>query len=153
MLPNNETAWWENRQRKIRFDEDEFGAFVELLGRDLACGKSFALVIGSDEAVRRANRAYRGKSGSTDVLSFPDGEEDRLGDVLISAARAARQADELGHRVEDELKILALHGVLHLLGHDHESDGGRMRRVESRWRRKYGLPSALIERVAGSPRE
>ncbi len=145
----DETAWWTNRQRKIRFDRQEFDAFVARLGREVARGKPFALVVGSDEAVRRANRLYRGKRGSTDVLSFPDGEEGRLGDILISAARAAKQAQEFGHPVEDELKILALHGLLHLLGYDHESDGGRMRRVEGRWRRKYGLPRTLIERTGG----
>jgi probable rRNA maturation factor len=148
MILNDETVWWTNRQRKIRFDSQEFEAFVHLLGREVARGKPFALVIGSDAAVRRANRLYRAKRGSTDVLSFPDGEEGRLGDILISAARAAKQAAEFGHRVEDELKILALHGLLHLLGYDHEADEGRMRRAERRWRRKYGLPLALIERTS-----
>ncbi|MDA1314577.1 MAG: rRNA maturation RNase YbeY [Acidobacteria bacterium] len=147
MIPNDETAWWTNRQRKVRFDAEEFDAFVKLLGRDVARGKPFALVIGSDNEVRCANRLYRGQRGSTDVLSFPDGEEGRLGDILISAARAAKQAEEFGHRVEDELKILALHGLLHLLGYDHESDKGRMRRAEGRWRRKFQLPRALIERA------
>jgi probable rRNA maturation factor len=149
MPDGDETAWWTNRQRKIRFDQQEFDAFVDLLGREVARRKPFALVVGSDEAVRRANRLYRGRRGSTDVLSFPDGEEGRLGDILISAARAAKQAEEFGHRVEDELKILALHGLLHLLGYDHESDEGRMRRAEGRWRRQYGLPNALIERTSG----
>jgi probable rRNA maturation factor len=148
MILNDETAWWANRQRKIRFDSREFEDFVNLLGREVARGKPFALVIGSDAAIRRANWLYRAKRGSTDVLSFPDGEEGRLGDILISAARAAKQAAQFGHRVEDELKILALHGLLHLLGYDHEADEGRMRRAERRWRRKYGLPLALIERTS-----
>ena len=151
MTHNDETAWWTNRQRKIRFDAGEFDAFVNLLGRDLARGKPFALVIGADEAVRQANLLFRGQRGSTDVLSFPDGEDGRLGDILISAVRAAKQADEFGHSVEDELKILALHGLLHLLGYDHESDEGRMRQVEGRWRRKYGLPHSLTERAHPRP--
>ena len=148
--PDPEPVWWKNRQRKVIFDEREFDTFLQRLGRDVARGSSFAVVIGSDDALRRANHVFRGKRGSTDVLSFPDGEDGRLGDVLISAARAAKQAGDFGHRVEDELKVLALHGLLHLLGYDHASDDGRMRRVESRWRKKCGLPQALIERAATS---
>jgi probable rRNA maturation factor len=81
------------------------------------------------------------------VLSFPDGEAGRLGDILISARRADRQARQFGHSVEDELKVLALHGLMHLLGFDHENDGGEMRRTETKWRRRYGLQSGLIERA------
>jgi len=145
---SDDPPWYHNRQRKVRFDEPEFADFLRRLTKDLANGREFALVIGSDDAVRRANRRFRGKGASTDVLSFPDGEEGRLGDILISAARADRQAREHGHSVEDELKVLALHGLIHLLGFDHESDQGEMRQTELRWRRRYGLRAGLIERTS-----
>lgn len=149
---DSSSAWWKNRQRTIAFDEMEFDRFMQSLGRQLARGQEFAIVIGSDKSLRDANRRFRGNRGVTDVLSFPDGENGRLGDILISAAQAARQAGRFGHNVEDELKILALHGLLHLLGYDHETDDGRMRRIEKRWRRKLGLPHSLTERGAGERR-
>ncbi len=144
---SDDRAWYQNRQRRVRFDEPEFSDFLQRLSRDLARGREFAIVVASDEAVRRANSRFRGKRQSTDVLSFPDGEAGRLGDILISARRADRQAREFGHRVEDELKVLALHGLIHLLGFDHETDGGEMRHTEREWRRRYGLQPGLIERA------
>jgi probable rRNA maturation factor len=93
------------------------------------------------------NARYCGKKSSTDVLSFPDGEDGRLGDILISAARAESQARDYGHPVEEEVKTLILHGFLHLLGYDHETDDGEMRSKERRLRRKYGLDQGLIERA------
>jgi probable rRNA maturation factor len=140
-------AWYWNRQRKVSFDDREVAEFVRRVGSDLGNGRPFAVVVGSDAALRQANARFRGKRSSTDVLSFPDGEQGRLGDILISAGRAGRQAEQYGHRVEDELKLLILHGVLHLIGYDHEADQGEMRRIEARWRRKYGLGSALTERA------
>ena len=116
------------------------------VGSDVGRGSPFAVVVASDAAVRQANTRFRGKRSSTDVLSFPDGEQGRLGDILISAQRAELQAREYGHRVEDELKLLILHGFLHLIGYDHESDQGEMLRAETHWRRTYGLESALTER-------
>jgi probable rRNA maturation factor len=71
-----------------------------------------------------------------------------LGDIAISMARARAQARRYGHGVEIEVRILMLHGLLHLLGMDHEADGGRMARAEKRWRARLGLPEGLIERVA-----
>ncbi len=143
----NDPAWFWNRQRKVSFDDGEVAKFVRRVGRDVGRGREFAVVVASDAALRQANTQFRGKRSATDVLSFPDGEQDRLGDILISAYRAERQAREFGHRIEDELKLLVLHGLLHLVGYDHESDSGDMRRVERRWRRKYGLEPALTERA------
>ena len=146
---SGEEPWYfENRQRKVAFDERAVRAFIGRLAKDLAGGREFAVVIGSDAALRGANRRFRGVSRATDVLSFPDGEDGRLGDLLISAFRAERQAAERGHGVEDELKLLALHGLLHLMGYDHEADEGEMGRVEKRLRRKYALPAGPIERAA-----
>ena len=149
MADNNsdDPPWYLNRQRKVRFDESEFRSFLGQLSRGIARGREFAVVVGSDDALRRANRVYRGKRAATDVLSFPDGDDGRLGDILISAGQAQLQAERFGHRIEDEFKVLVLHGVLHLLGYDHESDDGRMRRAETRWRRKFGLPAGVVERA------
>jgi probable rRNA maturation factor len=144
---SEDPAWYHNRQRKIRIDDRQVSAFVRRLGRDLARGRAFAVVVSSDRFVRNTNGRFRGKPAVTDVLSFPDGEDRRLGDILIAAGQARRQARALGHRVEDEVKVLALHGLLHLLGYDHERDEGRMRRAERRWRRVYGLTAGLIERA------
>jgi probable rRNA maturation factor len=146
--PGQDPAWYQNRQRKIAVDDGEVAAFVRRAGRELGQGREFAVVVASDDAVRRANGRFRGQRYSTDVLSFPDGEDGRMGDILISAQRAARQAEQFGHRVEDELKVLVLHGLLHLLGFDHETDAGAMLRAETRWRKKYGLEPALTERAA-----
>ncbi len=99
-----------------------------------------------DAEVRRLNRKYRRKNSATDVLSFPSGEPGDLGDVVIAAGVARRQAREAGHTAEVEYRILALHGLLHLLGYDHERDDGRMARLETRLRKRGGLSEGLIER-------
>jgi probable rRNA maturation factor len=99
-----------------------------------------------DGRVRSLNREYRGKNEATDVLSFPAGEPGELGDVVIAAGVAGRQARQAGHSLAVELRVLALHGLLHLLGYDHERDDGRMARLERRLRRKGGLVEGLIER-------
>jgi probable rRNA maturation factor len=104
------------------------------------------LAIVSDARVRSLNREYRGKHTSTDVLSFPAGEPGELGDVVIAAGVASRQARRAGHSLAVELRVLALHGLLHLLGYDHEHDDGQMARLERRLRRKGGLVEGLIER-------
>ena len=101
----------------------------------------------SDGRMRALNRSFRGKDYATDVLSFPmTAPTDYLGDIVIATGVAQRQADEAGHSVGTELRILALHGLLHLLGYDHETDDGRMARVERKLRRKAGLKQGLIER-------
>jgi probable rRNA maturation factor len=99
-----------------------------------------------DARVRALNRQYRRKDSATDVLSFPAEEPGNFGDVVIAAGVAARQARQAGHSLAVELKVLALHGLLHLLGYDHEHDDGRMARLERRLRRKGGLVEGLIER-------
>jgi probable rRNA maturation factor len=102
-----------------------------------------------DSRIRRLNRQYRRKDAPTDVLSFPAGEQGRmpyLGDVVIAAGQARRQARAAGHSLQTELRVLALHGLLHLLGYDHERDDGRMARLEARLRRRGGLREGLIER-------
>ena len=101
---------------------------------------SFAVRIAGGEEARRVNAAMRGKDRPTDVLSFPGDEtpEGRhLGDVLISLPTAREQARRLGHDLERELKELLLHGVLHCLGHDHETDGGQMAALEFELRQRW----------------
>jgi probable rRNA maturation factor len=115
----------------------------------------------SDARIRALNRSYRGTDRATDVLSFPAAAAaDRsasarvrahavrpyLGDIVIARGMARRQAREAGHDERTEWRVLALHGLLHLLGYDHETDNGRMARVEARLRRKGGLSAGLIER-------
>jgi probable rRNA maturation factor len=113
-----------------------------------------------DATSRRLNRGYRDVDRATDVLSFPsteswrdgrfvgpDPREHHIGDVVIATGVAARQAKALGHAVNTELRVLALHGFLHLVGFDHERDGGEMAAIESRWRRRGGLVAGLTERA------
>jgi len=144
---------YQNRQRKIQFDEDSVRGFISLAWKDLASEWDFSVVISNDRTVRDANRRYRDVAHATDVLSFPTGDgmpytrlDGYIGDLLISAGRAAQQAKQYEHSVTDEIKILVLHGLLHLLGFDHELDGGEMREFETVLRCKYGLPAGLIER-------
>ncbi|MBI3665862.1 MAG: rRNA maturation RNase YbeY [Acidobacteria bacterium] len=144
----NPANWFFNRQRSISFDRQALIRFAVLVRRRLAGNREFAVCVSSDAALRRANRRFLGNNYSTDALSFPDGSGRRLGDILISAARAERQARRLGHSIDMEMKVLLLHGLLHLLGYDHERDDGQMRRLEQVWRRRLGLPAGLIERAA-----
>ena len=112
-------------------------------------GRGFLCLITGDRELKNLNRRFLGKDYATDVLSFPagGGKSAALGELAISAERAADQAREFGHSMDDEIRILMLHGVLHLLGMDHERDRGAMARAETRWRKQFGLPTGLIERV------
>lgn len=106
------------------------------------------VAIVSDARVRALNSRYRNTDAPTDVLSFPSEERRFRGDIVIAKGVATRQAREAGHTLQTELRILALHGLLHLLGYDHERDEGQMSRLERRLRRKGGLREGLIERAA-----
>jgi probable rRNA maturation factor len=122
--------------------------FARRLASEVAGGRGFCCLITNDEELRRLNLQFRNKDYATDVLSFPSAEPDGLlGEVAISFDRAKHQAVEHRHRVDDEIGILMLHGVLHLLGMDHETDRGRMARTERKWRARLGLPAGLIERA------
>ena len=102
------------------------------------------VLISGSKRLRELNRRFRRKNKPTDVLSFP---RPSGGDIAISAQIARDNARLYGHTVADELKILVLHGMLHLAGYDHESDNGRMARVESRLRARLKLPASLIDRT------
>jgi probable rRNA maturation factor len=124
--------------------------FARRLQTEVAGGRAFDCLIAGDARLRRLNREFRGIDAATDVLSFPADPEAgsrRAGDIAISLARARAQARQFGHSTEREIRILMLHGLLHLLGQDHATDGGRMARAEKRWRARLGLPAGLIERV------
>lgn len=121
--------------------------FARLAQSQVARGRDFHCLITGDAEIRSLNRQFRAKDAATDVLSFPSGEKNPIGDIAISLARARAQAKEHGHSTEEEICILLLHGVLHLLGMDHEIDNGAMARAELRWRRKLNLPAGLIERA------
>lgn len=100
---------------------------------------SLAVRFTGDREMRRLNRTFRGRDAATDVISFPGGEtpEGRhLGDLVVAVPTARRQAAAAGHPVERELRALLLHGILHCLGHDHETDGGAMARLERRLGRR-----------------
>jgi probable rRNA maturation factor len=105
------------------------------------------ILISSNKRLRDLNRRFRRKDKATDVLSFP---RPSGGDIAISAQIAFENAQRYGHSLASELKILVLHGMLHLAGYDHESDNGRMARAESRLRSQLKLPASLIDRAHSS---
>ena len=142
-----------NRQRAVGVSAGPLGRFLARVQRVLRLPKdSVAVCLIEDREIARLNQVYRGQRGPTDVLSFPvearwqlacNGKRKSraqfLGDIAISPASARRNAREGRRPVPDELRMLILHGVLHLLGYDHETDRGQMERYEARLRRKLGL--------------
>jgi probable rRNA maturation factor len=131
--------WRAIRRRALR----QF--WIELAGR-IAGGRAAVCLVSTDPELRALNRRFRGRDYAADVLSFP-AANGGSGEIAISFDRAAAQAAEFGHSLEDELRILMLHGMLHLRGMDHETDSGEMARAEARWRRQLKLPLALTERA------
>jgi probable rRNA maturation factor len=126
-----------DRLRRRRPDRARLRRVLTRAARALRVSGEVALVLAGDGTIRRYNRVYRGKDRPTDVLSFPGaGGEAGLGDILISVDTAARNARALGRSLAQELDVLALHGFLHVLGYDHETDGGAMDRLEGRLRRR-----------------
>ncbi|HTW64409.1 MAG TPA: rRNA maturation RNase YbeY [Bryobacteraceae bacterium] len=122
--------------------------FAKRLAEEVTGGRPFTCLITSDAELQRLNREFRSKNHPTDVLSFPSRQTlGFLGDIAISFDRAKHQAAAYGHTVAQEVEVLMLHGVLHLVGMDHEKDRGRMARAENKWRAALGLPRGLIERA------
>jgi probable rRNA maturation factor len=146
----------ENHQRGVRVETGPLEEFLKNVNGEIGLGPgSVAVRLIGDEEMARLNETYRKKKGPTDVLSFPV-EEDAakartlrqqvrrargkfLGDIAIAPKVARRNAKALGRGLPEELKVLILHGVLHLLGYDHETDRGEMERIEGRLRRKLGI--------------
>lgn len=111
-----------------------------------------AVLIAGNRRLRQLNRSFRRKDKPTDVLSFPrhDLHGKEGGDIAISADIARENAERYGHRTSAELKILVLHGMLHLAGYDHETDSGAMEKTEARLRARLKLPGSLIGRTLGA---
>ena len=142
-----------NRQREIRVDVAALERFAREVCSELKVSDdAVAVQLIGDAAMARLNRRYRKKRGSTDVLSFPaqsangsargrrqPAEASHVGDIAISPAMAQRNARRDGRSLADELKILLLHGMIHLAGYDHETDQGQMERLEMKLRRRLGL--------------
>ena len=135
-----------NQVKASQLDRRALRQFAGMLTREFGNGRSFCCLITDDAELRRLNREFRNKDQATDVLSFPS--DHSLGDIAISLDRAREQASALRHSTDQELQILMLHGLLHLTGLDHEKDRGEMAAVEQRWRKHFGLPAGLIERVS-----
>jgi len=137
-----------NRQRKLPMDCERWRAFAARALRVVpANGAGVTVAFVSDRAMRELNRRWRGRRGTTDVLSFPAAQDEfekaagdeTLGDVVISVEQADRQAREHGLTLDEEIAQLILHGLLHLCGYDHETDDGEMNALELRLRRRLGI--------------
>jgi probable rRNA maturation factor len=126
-----------NRQRRRPLDVGRLRRVLREAARALRVSGSVALVLTGDRVVHDLNKRYRGKDKPTDVLSFEGpGGDVGLGDIVISVETAERNAKGLGRTLLQELDVLALHGFLHVLGYDHETDDGTMDRLEARLRRR-----------------
>ena len=142
------------RKPVAHLNETALARFVTRACRAVKLRGSVNVMVTNSREMRSLNRRFRGKDRPTDVLSFPpmaDFAGALAGDVAISVDIAAKNARALGHAAAEEVKILVLHGVLHLAGYDHENDEGRMAREENRLRLRLGLPAGLIERSGKVP--
>ena len=145
-----------NRQRVVRLARPPLESFLRRVRNELGLGEeSVTVCLVSDAEIARMNEKFRKKKGPTDVLSFPSVTRRRpirvrrgsrpvkrgeyLGDIVISPATARRYARKHERKLSNELQVLILHGVLHLLGYDHETDRGEMDRVERKLRKRFGL--------------
>jgi probable rRNA maturation factor len=118
--------------------------WIDLVAQ-LTPGRAATCLITTDAQLHSLNLRFRNKDAPTDVLSIASASG-ASGEIAISFDRAMEQAAGLGHTIDQELRILMLHGLLHLAGMDHETDGGEMARAEARWRKRLGLTPGLIER-------
>jgi probable rRNA maturation factor len=143
------------QKKVVGLNEDALNRFVLRARKAVGVRGQVNVLVTSSAAVRSLNRQFRGQNKATDVLSFPftsTTPESRkrpkiAGEIAISADIALQNSARLGHPPAQEVKILALHGILHLAGFDHERDNGEMARKEATLRRALRLPAALIERV------
>jgi probable rRNA maturation factor len=133
----------------------DLARFLKRAQKAVGLSGEVTVLLADDARLKDLHRTFRRKNKPTDVLSFPAAEngEGVAGDLAVSVETAARQAAEHGHALDDELRILMLHGVLHLAGYDHEVDKGEMRAFESDLRAKLKLPVGLIERTLGTPKK
>ena len=138
------------KQRAGELSEAGLARFVTRARRAARLDGAVHVMVTSNREMRQLNRQFRGKDRATDVLSFPanDAVEGLAGEIAISAEIASEHALQLGHSTAEEIKILTLHGILHLAGYDHELDNGEMEKKELRLRKALRLPVGLIERVS-----
>ena len=130
-----------NRQRRSPVARGRLLSVLGEAAKRLRVGGEVALVLTGDRTLRRLNKTYRGQDKPTDVLSFPGpGGAEGLGDIIVSVETARKNARALGRSLAQELDVLALHGFLHVLGYDHETDDGTMDRIERRLRRAILRP-------------
>ena len=142
-------------KKVVGLNAEALSRFVLRARKDAGLKEPVNVLVTSSTAVRELNQRFRGENKATDVLSFPATDsisESRkqpklAGEIAISADIALKSSFRLGHSAAQEIKILALHGILHLAGFDHERDNGAMARKEMKLRLALGLPAALIERV------
>lgn len=140
------------QKRVASLSEPTLRAFLLRAKKAVKLKGTVNLLLTGSTAMRSLNRQFRAKDAPTDVLSFPspplplNRPARTAGEIAISVEIAAQNADRLGHSTAEEVKLLVLHGILHLAGFDHERDHGEMARKEARLRRTLGLPVALIER-------
>jgi len=114
--------------------------------------KNIELIITTNKQIKAINNEFRGKNKATDVLSFPIIDSDItfiLGTIIISKNMAIKGAKKFGHSFNDEISLLFIHGLLHLIGYDHETDNGEMRKKEKKLIKKFNLPKSLIVRTQG----
>lgn len=128
-------------------EKNALKSFAHELTSQVSEGWTFTCRFTNDRELKKLNSDFLGHDYPTDVLSFPSGDAG-LGDLAISVERASEQAQEFGHTRLDEMRLLMLHGLLHLLGHDHERDTGEMARAERKWRAVFSLPATLIARAS-----
>jgi probable rRNA maturation factor len=141
------------RKRITNLTESALERFVARARKAVGLKGGVDVLVTSNVEMKRLNREFRRKDKATDVLSFPAEPDSALaGEIALSAEIAARNARALGHSPAEEVKILVLHGVLHLRGYDHEEDDGQMARLEKKLRASLRLPCGLIERAAASRR-
>jgi probable rRNA maturation factor len=136
-----------NPQTTERIDHRALSRFAAEARDTIGLRGHLSVRITSTRKMQELNRRFRRKNKPTDVLSFPSGMPQVAGDIAIAREMAAANACELGHSITTELKILIVHGLLHLAGYDHESDNGDMSARESELRQQFGLPTGLIERT------
>ena len=153
MDPGEPTVLFRGLPQQLRFPTEEKRAlrdFAHNLCERVAAGRGFTCLVTNDGELRNLNQRFRGLDYVSDVLSFPSEQDRELGDIAISAEQARAQAQQFGHSYSDEVRVLMLHGLLHLTGMDHERDRGQMAHAEAKWRAEFGLPSGVIGRAASA---
>jgi len=158
--PPRSTVDKANPWRELGLSPAGLERFLRAAQRAAGLDGAVDVLLADDATLRRLNKTFRGKNKATDVLSFPAGPTtvffgepegpELAGDLAISVETAARQAAEHGHSLRDEVRVLLLHGVLHLAGFDHETDTGEMGAREAELRRRLGLATGLIARANGA---